>query len=199
MRKAICSSWIRTCRMNLVAAGVAAFVLAVVRPSQLLAADAPPPRHAADDTSSAAPGKVNDLLAKADADIRAGLLRLSDKFPQLKTTNFQTLAKDLERKAEVGTVDVSVGHYSGSKGGQPAPVAKEDTYSVVVFLRRARPADTDPNAPQPQMAEESVYQHLGLVGRIRASAGDEKLDAALKKLVDEALAPLAKLDKQVGG
>ncbi len=195
MKQVICRRWNRTSRLGLVIAGASVFVT-LVQSSQGVAADSPSPHHSTMDTKSPAPEKVNPLLAKADADIRAGLLRLSEKFPQLKTTNFHTLAKDLEKKPEVGTVDVSVGHYSGSKGGLHTPVAKEDTFDVTVFLRRERPADNDPNAPAPQWSVEHVYKHLGLVGHIRTSAGDEKLDAALKKLVDEALAPLAKLEKE---
>ena len=184
----------RPSRRCLVATGIAAFVSAIISPRWLSAADESQPNRV-----SPSPEKVNAMLAKADADIRARLLRLSEKFPQLETTNFHTLAKDLERKAEAGTVDVSVGNYSGGKGGQHTPVAKEDTYSVIVFLRRARPSDSNPNAPQPQMNVEPVYKHLGLVGRVHVSAGDEKLDAALHRLLDDAMAPLAKLDKDAGG
>ena len=189
----------RASRRGFVAAGVCGLIAAVVRPSLLLAADAPPSERGPVDTKSVGSENVNALLAKADANIRKGLLRLSDKFPQLKTTNFHTLAKDLERKADAGTVDVSVGHYSGGKGGQHAPVAKEDTYVVWVFLRRARPSDSDPHGPKPQMEAEPIYQHLGLVGRIHVSAGDEKLQTALKQVVDDALAPLAKLNEEAGG
>src|SRR5690242_250749 len=94
----------RPSRRCLVAAGTAGFVSAIISPRWLSAADESQPHRV-----SPSPEKVNAMLAKADADIRAGLLRLSEKFPQLKTTNFHTLAKDLERKAEAGTVDVSVG------------------------------------------------------------------------------------------
>ena len=41
-----------------------------------------------------------------------------------------------------------------------------------------------------------LYPNLGLVGQIGTHAGDAELDAALKKLVADALAPLKELDQQ---
>jgi hypothetical protein len=44
-----------------------------------------------------------------------------------------------------------------------------------------------------------MYASLALMGQVHASAGDPFLDAALKKLVADALAPLEVLDDALSG
>ena len=47
-----------------------------------------------------------------------------------------------------------------------------------------------------QLAMSELYPNIALMGQIQASAGDPELDAASKKRVGDALAPLDELNKK---
>ncbi|MHB9133741.1 MAG: hypothetical protein ACYDBB_21975 [Armatimonadota bacterium] len=136
------------------------------------------------------------LLAAADTQIKDGLRTLAKTYPQLLTTNYGTLADALAEKQRTDTICIYIGHYSGHKGGVATPMAKKDTFSVIVVLNQHTPADDFGTVGQ--LGVFPLYPNIQLGGQVVTSAGDPKLAAALKKLVEDALAPLAKLDETVG-
>jgi hypothetical protein len=129
--------------------------------------------------------KRDALLAKADADIRAGLLGLAKQFPQIAQADRW---KAVAGKSRAGEVDL--GLYwkveAYPKTGRP----QGDAFALTVILSVGTPAGTQP-------AWYALYGNLGLVGMVDAKAGDPKLAAALKTLVTDALAPLDELDKHI--
>ncbi len=131
----------------------------------------------------------NKLLAEADMRIRSGLLKLSDKFPQLKK------ARDWEGtisgKSPNGRIKIWLRHTHKGKGKSTQKFVPRDKQSNVMVII----------LPPPEkiwaMGLFPLYPNLGLVGQIQKSAGDPELKAALKKLVDEALKPLKRLDESL--
>ena len=169
------------------------FVSANAKPPRPIGRTDPPPAAPTRDELLA---KRDTILAKAGADIRAGLVELAKagKFPQLGK------ADDLRRKLGRGRTVAGQLHIFVARPrpnskrispGEP-PVAKTDRFSVLVTLQpvvhRERPA---------QAVEFPIYRALGLAGQVNAQAGDPALDKALKLLLAWALAPLKKLDRQV--
>jgi len=128
-------------------------------------------------------------LAKADAEIRAGVQRLAEQFPQLKQgQSWEALAKP----SEPGRIDIQLErryHQPGSKiGTDDQEVPEAERFSLGVTAKPAAEGNLDQRALRP------FYPALGLIGQAGASAGDPKLDAALKKLVSDALALLDELE-----
>lgn len=131
--------------------------------------------------------KRNELLAAADAHLRGGLIELAKRFPQLtKHKRWQTVGT---QKSQDG-VRVGLIYDDRAKLGPSTPVAEDDRYMVLVFVV--------PPPPQPgQLPLKPLYPNLQLVGNVTAYAGNAQLDAALKKLVMEALAPLEQFNEEL--
>jgi len=130
--------------------------------------------------------KRNQLLAEADEKIRAGLAELAERFPQL--TKSSDLQRSTSGKSTTGHIRIYLRHRYGGKGGNsPVPVPEEDSYSVAIIVR------PPPQRPE-QLSMGPIYPSLRLVGQIGTSAGAPELDAALKKMVKDALEPLRKLE-----
>jgi len=170
---------------------VAASTTAII--SRTAVADAPeaPPAVAADAKPVAKP-RVNRALADADKTIRAGLLKLAEKYPQLRQTNAGPLTDLLKDPSDAGTLQIYAAHFHGPKGGTQSEVSHEDAFTVIVVLR----PEPDPNAPAQQMVFTESYPHLKLAGQVHTSAGDAKLDAALKKLINDAMDPVKSLEAE---
>ena len=129
--------------------------------------------------------KRDALLARADADIRAGLLALAKEFPQIAQADGW---KAVAGKSRAG--EVNLGLYWKVEAYPKTASPRGDAFALTVILSLGRPAGTQP-------AWFTLYGNLGLVGKAEAKAGDPKLDAALKTLVTDALAPLDELDKHI--
>ena len=130
--------------------------------------------------------KRDALLARADADIRAGLLALAKEFPQIAQADGW---KAVAGKSRAG--EVNLGLYWKVEAYPKTASPRGDAFALTVILSLGRPAGTQP-------AWLTLYGNLGLVGKAEAKAGDPKLDAALKTLVADAMAPLDELDKHIG-
>jgi len=133
-------------------------------------------------------------LAAADAALRAGLVKLAEKYTQLNKTNWGTLAQAVAGKARPGRVSVWVGHYAGSKSGSRTPVAKADSYNVFILLRPLHWP-----VPAGEWAMNQTHSHLALMGQVHTDAGDPELRGALAKLAADALAPLERLNDRAAG
>lgn len=131
------------------------------------------------------------ILAEADAKIRAGLAKLAEDFPQLKKTNWGTLAQALAGKSPPGRISIWVAHYSGGRTGVRTAVEKKDRYNVMVLLRPLRWP-----VPPGEWRMQRLHGELALMGQVFADAGDPDLRSALKKLTADALAPLERLNDQ---
>lgn len=135
----------------------------------------------------------NRLLTQADATIRKGLLELSKTFPQLQRTSLRTIQEQLEKKEPVvGRVSIWAlrGH---GKGGSKEVELPQDRYSILVVIRPLHFG----NEGQLGMFILPEYGNLSLMGQVHYDAGDPKLDAAVKKLIGDALAPLKELNLRV--
>jgi hypothetical protein len=134
------------------------------------------------------------ILAEADAKIRSGMAEMTGKFPQLARTNWGSIVDALEGRSPAGRVVIWAGHYQDDRTGLKTPVPKNDSYNALVMLRPLEWPE-----PPGQWALKPMYASLALMGQVHASAGDPFLDAALKKLVADALAPLEVLDDALSG
>ncbi|MHC4212050.1 MAG: tetratricopeptide repeat protein [Planctomycetota bacterium] len=126
------------------------------------------------------------LLGEIGAEIRKGIIELSQRFPQLAKSSDWT--RFLAETSGQGRIEIGLRHIYGSKSGNSSkPVLENDRYSVLVVIK--------PPPPQTeQIAMFPLYPNLGLVGQVGTSAGNPDLDTSLKKLVDDALLPLKQLD-----
>jgi hypothetical protein len=133
----------------------------------------------------------NKALAKAEKDIRNGLPKLAETFPQLGKPD------DVKRYLGDGSdipsqqVYISFSREPGNKLGNygPPPASENEEFSVLVAIRPSGSSG---------MTIETVprYRNLRLDGKVHARSGDPELDKALKQLVANALAPLKKMDEQ---
>jgi len=141
-------------------------------------------------------GERNRLLTEIDTNLRRDLLVLAEKFPQLATTNSRTLREQLKEAPKSG-ISIWAARYEGAKGGSRTPLAPKDRYGISIVVRQRH--FWKPNEARAQVSFDqplSEFPHLALEGEVRVEAGDPALDAALKKLVEDALAPLRNLEKQ---
>ena len=129
------------------------------------------------------------LVAEADAKIRAGLLDLSSKHHQMRETTDGPIENNLARPSLAGAITIWVAQYHGSRGETARAVSSTEQYYVNIVLYQV-------GNPRHAMAVRfsDGYPCIGLEGKVEVSAGDPELDAALKKLVRDALAPLSELD-----
>lgn len=136
-------------------------------------------------------GKLRDrMLADGDVKLREGLRDLAKTFPQLRRTSRRTLERRIQGRSAKGTISLYVCRSHRVKGGSDAPVGERDRYVFIVGLRPLRGSGGQ------QMVTFHLYPHLALIGQIQVSAGDPKLEAALKKLLADALAPLDQLSRR---
>jgi hypothetical protein len=133
----------------------------------------------------------DEILAQADAEIRAGLAKLADDFPQLKKTNWGSVTQALAGKSPPGRISIWVAHYSGGRTGARTAVAKEARYNVMVLLRPLHWP-----VPAGEWRMQQLHGELALMGQVFADAGDPDLRSAVKKLIADALAPLERLNDQ---
>ena len=133
----------------------------------------------------------DEILAQADAHIRAGMAKLADDFPQLKKTNWGSLTQALAGKSPPGRISIWVAHYAGGKAGARTPVEKNDRYNVMVLLRPLHWP-----VPAGEWRMQQVHGERALMGQVFADAGDPDLRSAVKKLIADALAPLERLNDQ---
>ena len=147
----------------------------------------------------ATPSPRDRLLDEAGRRIREGLLTLSGQFPQLKTANNRPLAEALGGGASPpGYLSIWLGRANRPQKApwKAEPIEDARTWSFMVILEEL---PDDPQAPPRQaMSIFRLYPNLNLGGQQSARAGDPKLDAALKKLLAEAVAPLKAMDERVG-
>jgi hypothetical protein len=131
--------------------------------------------------------KRDKLLAQADATIRKGLLELGEKYPQMKKA--EKYWESLAGASSPGRIGITYFHSDQGKAATmpKGTVPEKERVSVLVVIK-------PPPEEMEQLALFPLYPNLGLVGWVGTSAGDPELDAALKKLVDEALKPLAELN-----
>jgi hypothetical protein len=125
--------------------------------------------------------------------LRQGLLELARTYPQLAISHGRPLeisfGHELDQPGEL--------HFGGERSNittgkrpQEENIPDSQTWAFGVALW--------PTGQGNQvMVVGPLYPHLNLFGMTRAKAGEAKLDAALKKLLDEALAPLKALDEKV--
>jgi len=126
------------------------------------------------------------LMDKADSNIRASLVKLAKKYPQLKKArNWQTVASN---RSETGSISIGLSYSNSGKAGI-TDVPERDRCSVLVLVR------TPPPLPD-QFTDFTLYPNLGLVGQVSATAGDSKLQNALEKLIVESLELLKQLDNK---
>ena len=135
------------------------------------------------------PGQIqtrrDELLAEADKSIRQGLVKLADTFPQLRQARYWEQLKDLSPRKRL-----TVGLYASprrTEGDETTTARVEDTFNFGLSLRPA-------SIEHPREGAYPVLPNLRIVGFSRIMASDEKLQAALSELVDEAFAPLLQLN-----
>ncbi len=127
----------------------------------------------------------DDLMSKADRQIRTGLLtQFVEKYPWIKKArDFETT---ISENSEKGRISIFFRHtHLGKAKTTDESVPEGKQFSVLVILQEP------PN--NSAMGMGPIYPYLGLIGQIHAMAGDPELEAALKRLVD-ALKPLAELN-----
>ena len=124
----------------------------------------------------------DELLSKADQQIRDGLLQLAGKYPQMRrATNFE---RDVSLKSKKGRIRIMPSQKYFKQGATAdGPVPESEQFDVMILVQ-------EPPQYMTALGMGSVYPNLGLVGQIHARAGAPKLQAELKKLVDDALTPL---------
>ncbi len=130
------------------------------------------------------------LLAEADQRLRKGLIALGEEFPRLKAVHHWNLVAGQSSPGSMIVHLSTVTEESKTTGG--VDVAEGERFSLLVNII---PAD---RVDKQQLKVGILYRNLGLFGITTARADDPKLDAALKKLLDDALSPLKVLDDQVG-
>lgn len=129
------------------------------------------------------------ILAQADRRIRQGLLKLAEEYPVLKTTNWGTLEEAVDGSSPPAHLEIWAGHFSGGNDGLKQPVPPDAAYNVLVTVRPLAWPE-----PPGQWQQKQLYANLALMGQVHASAADPKLNAAIKFLVQDALADLGRLD-----
>ena len=135
--------------------------------------------------------KMYRLLAEADKKLRQGLQDLAKTFPQVGTADDQPLDGVVTEWPPRLEGLLSVWFHRHPLGKTP-PAPDPDDWSLMAWLEPAV-------IPVTRMKVGDVCPNLYLHGAVGASTTDPKLQAALQKLLDEALAPLMALDREVGG
>jgi len=125
------------------------------------------------------------LLAEAETQILQGLTDLAEQFPHLeRSTQWQTILRPLE--GSPGWLRITLYHYMPQFDPDPTP--ERERFRFAVDVRPPPPAKA-------RVFSQPLYPNLGLVGHIDIAAGDPKLDASLKEVVENALLPLKELEE----
>ena len=132
------------------------------------------------------------LLAAAGPAIRADLLALAERYPQLKETNHGTLEKDLASPNRTRELDVDAEHHDGLGGEKPGTLKQDQQFFFRAILFEA--PLTPSYGVEQQQPPGLYYPHLHLWGYREAWAGDGWLDSRLKEILDRRLAPLKALE-----
>ncbi len=127
------------------------------------------------------------LLAEAEANIRTGLLKLAERFPVLTKAKAWGVYASEASRSEAGRIGINLYHTDRGKTATEESLPADKRFGITVSVHR-------PAKEKPQRVTVPLYPNLGLVGWIGSSAGAPDLDAALKKLLGESLAPLKELD-----
>jgi len=157
----------------------------------------PAPSRTPSITSRSIKDQRNVLLGRAARNIRKNLWQLGEDYPQLRL------------RAEHNAGDKGL---DGNFDGEPQPtdgiviwlppraskhrlavsLSAEKMYGVMVYIK--------PTGYQCGSGFRmfNLFPNLGLVGQVNTSAADKELDAKLKKLVHDALAPLKELEAATG-
>ena len=145
--------------------------------------------------------KRDQLLAEADQKLREGLRDLAQTFPQLCTANNKPLEDAMKNYPSGPAGHLSVffgrGNTMTLTPWQPEAIADAQTWSLLAFIRVGN--GTGAGETVAQLGVFEFCPHLNLFGQWHAKAGDAKLQAALQKLLDDALAPLKALDAEAAG
>ncbi|MCY2926747.1 MAG: hypothetical protein NT031_15180, partial [Planctomycetota bacterium] len=123
-------------------------------------------------------------LAKAQADLAVGIVKLAERFPVLKK------GRDFDRLTAAplpGRISVWLMHIDKGKAKSHDHVPDGERFQVCVSV-----------GPPPEVATATMpsplYRRLGLVGETGLQADNGQLQSALKLLVADALAPLDALE-----
>ncbi|MCH7559698.1 MAG: hypothetical protein IIB56_19915 [Planctomycetes bacterium] len=129
------------------------------------------------------------LLAVADANIRLGLVELVKKFPQLKKARNW---KRISRRTQRGHIKISLDYPHRCLKSPPdlTSVPEKDRFAITVIII--------PQSEQHlgQLKKVSLYPNVELIGQVHASAGNLGLNAALKKVVADALVSLKQFENK---
>jgi len=134
----------------------------------------------------------NGLLAVAEARIKEGLLKLSERNPQLQQTEYGPLTKALGSPSASGSLWISFMRYA-EKSYAGKPTGDKGSFFVHIYLNPGMPGDMF----ERETLGTRLFTQLNLYGEIRTSAGDLVLDAALKQLVEEAFQPLRQMEQRL--
>jgi len=127
------------------------------------------------------------LLAAADAKIREGVRKLAKTYPLLKKG---VSWEHLELASTAGCIGIEFRRQQEGKARtDTAKFPPSEAFGILVVVKP--PPDEDA-----QLSLGALFPRLGLVGRVGTGAANPELDAALKKLVADALAPLAELEQR---
>jgi len=138
------------------------------------------------------------LLTEAAEKIRTGLLTMAEQFPKLRKTAGKPLA-ELLPKGQPGRIDISASRWVSDAGAAKDRVSKADSFAVNIHIEPLRFSAQGAREWQRWHRLNLEFNHLALMGNVSCGAGEPKLDAAIKKLIGQALAPLQALDRKVSG
>ena len=136
----------------------------------------------------------NKLLTQVDEQLIKGLRQLREQYGQLKTSSgWETnISQD-------GLVFIRLSNRDRDSYQKGERTRKQEDVNVNIAIHDANLRLSDPQHEEYLSKSMSIgftnlYLNLGLWGYIHTSAGDPKLDAAIKALVADALKPLAELE-----
>ena len=128
------------------------------------------------------------LLAEADAKIRDGVRKLAETYPLLKKGMSW---ERLKLASAPGRIGIHIRRTQAGKGRTDAlEFPPSEAFSILVVVK-------PPPDEIEQLALRRMYPRLGLVGQVGTRAANPDMDAALKKLVADALEPLTELEERV--
>jgi len=153
-----------------------------------------PPETSADPIIPIRPtaDQINEALLKAEQTIREGVANLAITYPDLQVTDRGSLSQSLQERRIGHEVSISITHYAAVT--RPSPGTPEERHGFAVKVWLIPPPGRD--FTNLQVVPMILYRSLNVSGAVFVWAGNPQLDAALNKLVKEALAPIEQLEKQ---
>jgi len=133
----------------------------------------------------------NRLVRQAGQRLKAGLLELAGTYPQLTKKSEEGVYKSVYEQdftSEDGWLWVTVGRKHGGKIRSRKPIPEAESYWAGIRLTPTEWGVIEQTSRYP------LYPNLELEGHVSVGAGEERLDAALKRLVKAALEPLQELN-----